>query len=135
MKRIAAFVLLGLCLSFAAAAPIPFAKKKEEPKFTVVGEWSMQWGDRVNYVLTLNKDGSYHARNPNENWQGSFTYDEKTRTLSVSETSNFGQSWLHWSVQIDKDLKGKITFPGNNNTMDFGLHPANTPIVQDTDLD
>ena len=134
MKRIAAFLLVAVFATLATAAPVPLAKKKEAPKFTVVGNWSMQWGDRVNYALTLDKDGSYHAHNSGEDWKGSWSYDEKTRTLSVSETSNGGMSWLHWSVQIGQDMKGTAVTAGPVPfSVQFGLHSANVPIEVDDD--
>ena len=89
-----AFSLLLLCTNFAlVAAPAPLPRPNPRA-FKPVGEWLMQWGG-ANYIVTLDKDGSYSAvvEGGTTRWEGVYKYESSRDKDGV------------WSVTIDIDEK------------------------------
>lgn len=115
--RFLSALLLSVCLVVAHGAPIPTQKPKQKPEFTPVGAWNLRWNS-CDYLTNFIKDGSYSSGGL---WFGSWTYDPKTRTLSVSESGDNGMTFMMWSVKLSEDLKGTAIIQGKNITIDVQL--------------
>lgn len=98
------FLVLGLL----HGAPVPRSKPVPLPADKPQeGEWTLHWSD-ARWHMKLHKNGAYEAfigKEAKPMWTGSWTWDVKTRTFCVMETTN-NQDWLHWNVELDKELSG-----------------------------
>lgn len=94
------FALLSLC----APAPLP----RPSPVLQVTpGDYVLCWGG-VSYTMHLNEARGYNIP---PTWWGTWSWDEQTRTLTVNEQSELGQT--QWTAVLDRNLKGTAKYRNN----------------------
>ncbi len=110
----------GILASLGYGAPRPGAKAPKPPKALQVtpGNYKMLWNGGP-WSVTLTDKGVYTAGGV---WLGGWSWSEKTREFSVTETCNNGSSYLIWYVKLDDKLKGEGVL-GANSQLTLELEP------------
>ncbi len=105
--RTAALALL-LIAPALCAAPAPLPKREKPPCHVSAGDYLLRW-DETDWHVAFLPDGSYRGRVDDRVWLGTWSYDQQTRTLSVSEGPGDGYLFS-WSVALDGSLAGRCSW-------------------------
>lgn len=96
-------MLPALLLLLLPGAPAPPYRPPPPPP--VVGSWLMVWGD-VEGPATFAPGGAYRWTCAGREWAGRWTWDAKSRTLTVEEACVPSPWSSSWSVTLDRRLRG-----------------------------
>lgn len=137
--------LLPIPLWMAGILPHPTAQGAPAPcprpiaaLLDIEGSWKITWGTIV-YNMSLDcgktpgaQGGLYwsiEAPNPSEEpphirWTGSWTYDPSRGTLRIHETTDDGEHWSYWEVDLDGRGRGEAVYGprGKNHSPPTPMH-------------
>lgn len=109
-----ATILILTATSAVTAAPVP-RYRPTPPPVPAAGEYVLTWAS-IQTRISLKPGGGYHAEWGGREWQGTWYWDARTRTLHVQESCN-GHTWSDWSAKLDEQLTGAAQFGTNRATV------------------
>lgn len=102
--NISVLVATWIVYTMTFFAPAPNYKPEPPTGMEVTpGGWFMKWGS-IDLAMGLTKDGVYSWGN---SWKGNYSWDAKSRTFSVSESTD-GVSFSVWTAVLDENGKGTV---------------------------
>lgn len=99
-------LISALIVSATFAAPVP--KDMPAPGITP-GDWKTSWSG-CGWWYNLAEDGTCTGRQAEDrepSYRGYWSWDAKTRRLSLVESSDGWRTWAWYLFEVDKDLRGR----------------------------